>query len=151
MQRFLRRAAVVVAAAAAAVGTSAVPAVANPRHPGLILEQATGWCTYLNWQGRFYCGSHAIWLKPDGWDQVFVVGPDKNVYTKWASDSGVSGWLNMGGICKPNPGIVVHFWLSDWGLTVNCKGSDNRWYHRERYDDGHWDPQWLRGETYPSA
>ncbi|MEU4159183.1 hypothetical protein [Actinoplanes sp. NPDC026670] len=150
MQRLLRRAAVVVTASAAVVATAAGPAAAVSRFPGTIQSGASGYCSYSNWDGVFFCDSDAYWPKPDTYPQVFVVGPDRNVYTRWSSATTVSGWQNMGGTCKPDPGIEIRFWVNDWGLTINCKGTDNAWYHRERYDNGRWDAQWIKGYAYPS-
>ncbi len=150
IQSFLRRAAVVVASAAAVVATAAVPAAAVSPYPGQRLYWADGYCYFASWIGTFYCDSEDFWTKPDGYPQVFVVGPDHNVYTRWSNREGTYEWLNMGGICRGNPGIATRWKRGDWGVTVNCKGgADNEWYHRERFDDGRWTPRWVKGFAHP--
>jgi len=93
------------------------------------------------------CGSHDYWNKPDHYVQVFVVAPNRNVYTKWASSAGVASWLNMGGLCAGNPGIAV--WSDSytrWRMAISCVSSeDGLVYHLKRYDNGTWDSAWVRG------
>ena len=148
LRPLLRRAGTVVASVAAAIAMVAVPAAAGPPNdPGLAKPDAAHHCHFEEWGGTFVCGSQDYWYKPDHYVQVFVVGLNGNVYTKWASDAGVFAWLNMGGHCYGNPGVAV--WSSSstrWRMAISCQSSDNGFvYHRKRYDDGRWDPAWIRG------
>ena len=112
-----------------------------PRHP-----DGNNRCHFEEWGGVFICNSESTWNKPDGWPQVFVVAPNKNVYTKWASDDGTSQWLNMSGLCRGDPGVAVNKRFNEWAMTISCQSSVNDLvYHRGRDDAGHWDPSWIRG------
>lgn len=144
-QHLLRRAAVLVATVATALGIAAAPAAAAPSTPGSVYEDANGWCHYRNWGGTFHCSTQLYWGKPDGWPQVFVIGREGAVFTRWANAENTYDWLSMGGTCNPNYALSGS--SSGWRVVVNCVAVNpaNTWWHRERYVDGHWDSVWIRG------
>ena len=117
--------------------------------PGSVRQNSDGWCHFTNWGGTFYCYPDVLdavyWVKPDGYPQVFVIGSDKSVWTRWSSASGTSGWKDYGGTCRPNYGLTAS--SSGWRITVACVGTDSAWWHRTRNADGNW-TAWTKGRGF---
>ncbi|MFI9588669.1 hypothetical protein ACIHCQ_44470 [Streptomyces sp. NPDC052236] len=143
------------AATAATASAQAAPAppsstVKIEKTPGLVDKTDDGWCHFTNWGGSFYCLGAPIdavyWLKPDGYLQVFVLGTNRAVYSRWATASGVSSWYGgLGGSCKPEYGFDST--ASGWSITIACVGDDGRWWHNTRSTSGSWS-NWQRGKGF---
>jgi hypothetical protein len=105
----LRRAAAPLAVAALALGALAAPAsaasAATPKAAvvgaGSTVQKGS-WCTYTSWGGTYYCGSQSWYGINKQLFQVFVIGTNYQVYTRWSNTSGVSGWKSLGGAFKPD-------------------------------------------------
>jgi hypothetical protein len=98
-----------------------------------------------------YLSGEAWWLFPDHTRQIFVIGSDNAVWTKWDNTSGDwSGWTSMGGISiSYPPKFYINGQFSTKGsgtftpdLTV--VGTDHGVWHRQRGGDGVWDA-WTAG------
>ncbi|MER5373384.1 hypothetical protein [Streptomyces sp. NPDC002553] len=137
-----------VPAAPIAPRSGQAPGVAAPAvgtEPGGVYKSG-GYCHFGNWGGSFFCqgsGLHFVaWKKPDGYIQVFVIGTNRHVFTRWASASGTSGWLDMGGVCNPDYGMDAA--SSGWSISVACVGTDGNWWHNTRATSGSWSG-WKKG------
>lgn len=84
-----------------------------------------GWCKYTVWGGQYYCGSQSWWGISGQLFQVFVIGKDNAVWTRWSDTSGVSGWVSLGGICKTGVDSTHEFQYgnSQWIFATECIGS----------------------------
>lgn len=139
----VRRGCALLLALAAGVGgamTAASPAFAISTSPGSIVY-GDYFCSFRNWGGDFYCPQGAryqdtVWKKPDGYVEVFVIGMDSSVWTRWAGSRGVSSWTNMGGVCMPNEGLMII--AAGWTPGVICTGSDWGRWALTRNSDGSW-------------
>src|SRR5690349_14460250 len=107
--RLVRAFALAAAMALGMVAAVAAPASAAPSSPGSIYQTSDGWCHFSTWGGTFYCepGVNATvrWLKPDGYWQVFVLGTNQSLYTRWANAQNTYPWKNEGGKCLPQYGV----------------------------------------------
>lgn len=107
--------------------------------PGTTYQSSNGWCHYTNWGGSFYCQSQYNHTLPNGYHQVFVIGTNKQVYSRWQSSSGVSGWVSLGGTCiKPGHHSVDMWEVNGWQFTIACVGSDGWGYLKTRNSNGTW-------------
>lgn len=137
-------AAVTTLAAAPAQHTQASPTTratvgALVASPGSTYQSSDGWCHYSNWGGSFYCKSQYNHTLPNGYHQVFVIGTNKQVYTRWESGSGVSGWVSLGGQCISPGHHSVDMWeVNGWTFTIACVGTDNGGYLKTRKSNGSW-------------
>ncbi|MYS84049.1 hypothetical protein [Embleya scabrispora] len=118
--------------------------------PGAPYQTSDGWCHFSNWGGNFYClgapVDAVIWQKPDGYPQVFVLGTNRAVYSRWSTSSGVSGWYSgLGGSCNPESGFDSR--SSGWSITIACVGTDSRWWHTKRSTSGTWSG-WKLGKGF---
>jgi hypothetical protein len=146
----MKRTAAVMLLASLMVALAGGPAAAAPSHPGATRQNADGLC-YIEggWGGLFYCSTDKRWKKPDKFYQVFVIGMDQSVWTKWANAQNTYAWLDMGGTCIPYQQIKLETLPGRWAMTVNCKGAyDNAWWHLRRFDDGRW-TGWIKGYANP--
>ncbi|MCP9958618.1 hypothetical protein [Streptomyces sudanensis] len=129
------------AAPAAGNGTSAETVAAAVPDPG-VTKQAGKWCTYSKWGGTFYCKSQLKHKLPNGHFQVFVIGTNKQAYSRWSSPKGgVSKWTSLGGTCiKPGQGSIGMAWVgkNKWNFAITCIGSNNKRYYKEREANGKW-------------
>ena len=102
--------------------------------------QSGSWCTYTSWGGTYYCGSQS-WYGINGQlFQVFVIGTNNAVWTRWSNTSGVSGWVSLGGACEQAADSTSVGTTSDpWSFSVACKNRNNGiYYFRTRSDNGSW-------------
>jgi hypothetical protein len=69
----------------------------------------------------------------DGTKEVWVVGTDYNIWTRWQSPRGtVSRWVNMGGAIR-HGGTAQDFILMQCGVpTLNIKRADLHYYNNSR-------------------
>ena len=133
-------------AATASPATHAAPAV------------TTGFCHDPVLGGTFYCDTssgyasgEARWQFPNHTWQLFVIGTNGAVWTRWTNTSGDwSSWTSMGGVAIGWPPLFYSggsFHQSGGGsytpdLTV--LGADNGVWHRQRSASGNWSP-WQAG------
>ncbi|WP_413099889.1 hypothetical protein [Streptomyces sp. Inha503] len=102
-----------------------------------------GWCTLTaGWGGKFYCGSSYMHKLPNGRSQAFVIGTNRQAYTKWQTASGLSGWKSMGGQCiEPGNDSIDLYWKNPrdgWNFTIQCKGTDHHRWLNTRHSNGSW-------------
>ncbi|WP_051711652.1 hypothetical protein [Streptomyces sp. NRRL S-350] len=130
----------VAAAALAGVALTAAPAsaVAEPMH-----------CTSTVWGGEYLCGGEfgqpgmAEYAFRDGRREVFVIGTDHAVWTRWTDTSGrKSAWTSLGGYMVGGIGIIA----TDTGggnFEIGAKGTDGHLWGRSRAASGSW-TAWYR-------
>ncbi|QCX76437.1 hypothetical protein C9F11_13805 [Streptomyces sp. YIM 121038] len=122
--------------AQAATGAESRGAALAVSDPGTTY-QSGGWCHYSNWGGSFYCDSQLKHKLPNGQWQVFVIGTNKQAYTKWGSGTGTSGWTSLGGQCtQPGNHSIDMAWANGWNFAITCKGTDGRAWYKERFNGG---------------
>lgn len=109
--------------------------------------------------GASLCNYHVAWYRfPDLTYQVFVVGTDYGVWTRWLDDDGTlhpsTGWYNMGGqVKRGNPANLSDRayespWIENmnvsWYPVLDVYGNESGYYTwtRQRNDDA-WGP-WYR-------
>lgn len=147
----LRRAAAApLAVAALALGALAAPASgASTATPNAAIVgagstvQKGSWCTYTSWGGSYYCGSQSWYGISGQLFQVFVIGTNNSVFTRWSNTSGVSGWVSLGGSCvkaaSSTSANEVIGGGSPWVFSVMCKNRNNgAYYERVRSANGSW-------------
>ncbi len=98
-------------------------------------ESALSYCHLpAPWGGTYICsyGWHGMPLK-DGTREVWVVGTDYNIWTRWQSPSGaLSRWVNMGGSIR-HGGTAQDFILMQCNIaTLNIRRADLRYYNNSR-------------------
>jgi hypothetical protein len=122
-----------------------------PPQTGEITEVGSnGHCTFgAPWGGKFLCKS-SVWYKlPNKHNQVFVIGTNNHVYSRWTSPGGgMSAWTELPGDGRcyhPGRHSIDVAWANKWNFTVTCLAkNESRWYN-ERFAgtttggrDGHW-------------
>ncbi|MBD0676692.1 hypothetical protein [Streptomyces sp. CBMA156] len=133
------------AAAFAALSVAAVPASAAGGGGGAGggATPAISTCSSKVWGGTFLCGGAygegaVTYYFRDGRQEVFVIGTDHAVWTRWTDKSGTkSGWLSMGGVFTGPVGISA----TDMGygnFEIAAKGTDGRTWARVRDTNGDW-------------
>ncbi|MFD7539930.1 hypothetical protein [Streptomyces sp. NPDC059819] len=123
----------------AQVSPTRAAAGALASNPGTTYQSSDGWCHYNNWGGSFYCNSQYNHTLPNSYHQVFVIGTNKQVYTRWESASGVSDWASLGGQCVSPGHHSVDMWEQNgWTFTIACVGTDNWGYLNTRNSNGTW-------------
>lgn len=101
--------------------------------------QSGSWCTYTSWGGTYYCGSQSWYSISGKLFQVFVIGTNNEVWTRWSTTSGVSGWTSLGGICIPGNYSTQEFEVnSAWKFGTECIGANGFYYAKVRNTDGSW-------------
>ncbi|MFF8607234.1 hypothetical protein ACF06X_14980 [Streptomyces sp. NPDC015346] len=142
------------AVAATSTATQAAPksedvSIQASSTPGAVYQTSDGLCHFRNWGGNWFCKGTGIdlvyWNKPDGHPQVFVIGTDHSVWSRWSTASSTSSWRDMGGWCNPDYGLPAR--SSGWSITVACVGSDNNWWHNTRATSGSWSG-WKPGKGF---
>ncbi|MGW2250919.1 hypothetical protein ACWCXH_12035 [Kitasatospora sp. NPDC001660] len=133
-------------AALAALAVGAAPASAAGTGGGGMGSggSGVGTCSSKVWEGKFLCGGAygdgtATYYFRDGRQEVFVIGTDHAVWTRWTTDRAghKSGWLSMGGILAGPVGILA----SDMGFgnfEIGAIGSDGHIWARARDTNGNW-------------
>ena len=108
--------------------------------------------------GSFFCdpsvgpsSGEAWWTFPNGTKQLFVIGTNNAVWTRWDNTSGNwSSWTSMGGIAisfPPRFYINGAFQQNGGGTytpDLTVIGADHGVWHRTRGGDGVWDA-WTAG------
>ncbi|MET9400730.1 hypothetical protein [Kitasatospora sp. NPDC002965] len=96
--------------------------------------------------GRFLCGGgfgETLWLAAfaDGTVQLFVVGTDYAVWTRWENPNGsLSQWVSLGG---PVAGPVSIGAMNGYFVQLTAKGTDGRHWFNNRQTNGVW-TGWFR-------
>jgi hypothetical protein len=111
-------------------------------------------CHDPNIGGDFYCSpgdfrSGEAWQDfPNGSVEVFVVGSNKALWTRWTtgtnSSGGWSNWASLGGQCPCGyaPGLLKSG-EGTWHPTVIMIGSDYNGWYRSRSNSGGWSGWWC--------
>jgi hypothetical protein len=77
---------------------------------------------------------------PNGYLQGFVIGTNQDVYTRWSTSSGLSGWVSLHGQCYVGPGSIALWTVipsNGWDWTIQCTGGDGRqWYDQRTQTSG---------------
>jgi hypothetical protein len=104
-----------------------------------------GWCTLAGWGGTFYCqdgDSSPNWYQmPNGYWQVFVVGTDDAVWTRWEVPGGLSSWTSLGGQC---PDDFHYVFIADvnpsngWNWAIACTSGGYWFDSRTGVPNGSW-------------
>lgn len=99
------------------------------------VSAASGYCTDPHgWGGTFFCGSESWYTMPNGYQEAFVIGTDRAVWTRWNTSNGLNGgWVSLHGTCT-NTGSPVGLGnlmgYTRWTWYISCVGTDgNRWYN----------------------
>jgi hypothetical protein len=73
---------------------------------------------------------------PNGYWEVFVVGTNNQVWTRWNSSGGLSPWVSLGGQCLL---YVAISGSNGWSWTIECTATTGggTWYDT-RLTNGHW-------------
>ncbi|MCL8015906.1 hypothetical protein [Streptomyces sp. AS02] len=126
--------------AAQAMERSGDRAAAAVPDPGVTKPVGGGKCTYTKWGGTFLCKSQVRHKLPNGHWQVFVIGTNKQAYSRWSSPGGgVSRWTSLGGQCiKPGQRSIDMAWANGWNFAITCIGTNDKRYYKERYASGSW-------------
>jgi hypothetical protein len=74
---------------------------------------------------------------PNGYYQVFVIGTDHQLWTRWNGPSGLVAWSDqLGGWC--NEDVRPTYKASGWALTLRCMGKDGLYWINKRSTGGAW-------------
>ncbi|MFD0403218.1 hypothetical protein ACFVHI_34670 [Kitasatospora sp. NPDC127121] len=131
------KALMVAAAVSGSLAFAAAPAEAGTATVGIC---------HSVWGGDFYCASDdpnhgEAWLHlPQGQDEVFVIGTDGAVWTRWNGMNGtwLSDWKSMGGhfqVTTP----AVRTWANPDSYTISAIGTDGRqWVNSRNNLSGNW-------------
>lgn len=145
-------------APASAARNSSAPLADTPRATAAIATQpatvttaaAEPICTStiingVQYGGRRYCNYNIGWNRfSNGTEQVYVIGTDYSVWTRWITAGGtLSGWVSLGGEVKPGDFRSVTMTGTGNVPTVNVIGTDSRWWCRTRATSGSWSA-WAR-------
>lgn len=129
-------------ASAASASTPAGLSVRSVATAGTVTANDVAICTEtgIGLGGEYYCGGpygpglFAITF-PNGVQQVFVIGTDHAVWTRWTNSSGNwVGWTSMYGKCFGWVGV----WGSGYSPILGVIGSDGNTWVSERSTDGSW-------------
>lgn len=139
MKRILVQLAVATMATLGLLAGTTVAAQAAPASPGSVLPGPGNFCHYANWGGVFYCGTNVTWPKPDGYPEVFVIGQDSHVWTRWSDAARLYAWTGrVGGTCRPSGGLAIAYSPGSWLMVLGCIGTDGDTWTNTRYANGTW-------------
>ncbi|MFE7589153.1 hypothetical protein ACFU6K_07100 [Kitasatospora sp. NPDC057512] len=137
------KAAVAVAAALAGIGLAAAPAsaaITSPAHCGSTIFGGDFLCG-----GDYGVGGQAFHTFQDGTQQVFVVGTDHAMWTRWTigNSSNLSAWTRMGGSLVSRITIVSS--NQSGALTPSARGADGYQQYIDRNSGGGWSGWYTYG------
>ncbi|MFG2989670.1 hypothetical protein ACGFZK_10355 [Streptomyces sp. NPDC048257] len=118
---------------AALAGLAAAPAQAAAP------AAAAGYCHVSGLGGDYVCEYGEAWMTyPAGNRQVFVIGTDFAVWTRWQYAGGSwSDWTSMGGTVRSGVRIEGN---NTWNPTISIVGMDGERWSRHRLNSGSWTP-----------
>ncbi|MGW6841361.1 hypothetical protein [Streptomyces sp. NPDC054958] len=118
---------------AALAGVTAAPAQAAAP------ASAAGFCHVSGLGGDYICEYGEAWMTyPAGNRQVFIVGTDFAVWTRWQYAGGSwSEWTSMGGTVRSGVRIEGN---NTWNPTISIVGMDGERWSRHRLNSGSWTP-----------
>jgi hypothetical protein len=111
---------------------TAVVLPASPVNAAPAAAAAARFCNHPTLGGTYFCDyGMAVAYLADGRKQVFVVGTNRSVYSRWqfTDDSWSDTWYNMGGEVYSPVGIYNNHTDS---LRIQATGSNNWPYFRQR-------------------
>ncbi|MFE6055283.1 hypothetical protein ACFQ6N_31420 [Kitasatospora sp. NPDC056446] len=138
------KAAVAAAAALVGIGLGAAPASAGdigvPAH-----------CGNKQFGGTFLCGGDygdggTYFFFQDGNSEIFVIGTDQAVWTRWTSGSShkMSNWTSLGGSFTSKVSITRQ--TIGGAFTITARGGDyNHMWSRDRSQSGNWNSWYVDG------
>ncbi|MEV0533522.1 hypothetical protein [Kitasatospora sp. NPDC050463] len=138
------KAAVAAAAAVAGIGLGAAPASAGD-------IDVTPHCSNKQFGGTFLCGGAYgeggtyVTLR-DGTSEIFVIGTDHAVWTRWTigSSGKQSAWTSMGGYFTSK--VQITHQSSTGAFSITARGSDyNHMWSRDRSQGGNWNAWYVDG------
>ncbi|MGE7390700.1 hypothetical protein ACQKM2_35005 [Streptomyces sp. NPDC004126] len=111
---------------------SAAPAPAPGQN-----QAAAGYCHVSGLGGDYICEYGEAWQTfPNGTRQVFIVGTDFAVWTRYSNTGGGwSGWESMGGTVRSGVRIEGN---NSWNPTISVVGMDGERWFRHRLNSGSW-------------
>ena len=115
---------------------------------GTATAAATTGCSVAGLGGNTICEYGQSWTTwPNGARQVFVIGTNYAVYTRWQEARGgrYVAWTSLGG--KARSGVAVHRSSSaTWTASISVTGTNGNTYFRNRGNTSisQWGP-WTRG------
>ncbi|MEU4208935.1 hypothetical protein AB0F13_02830 [Streptomyces sp. NPDC026206] len=118
-------------AGATLAGVASAPAQAAPA------KAAANYCHVSGLGGDYICEYGEAWITyPAGNRQVFIIGTDFAVWTRWQYAGGSwSEWTSFGG--KLRSGVRVDG-NNTWAPTISAVGDDGERYYRHRLSSGSW-------------
>lgn len=127
--------------AMASIGTTLVAAAPASAAPCTTSDPLFG--------GNYYCGyGKRSFSFSDGTYQIFVIGTDYSVWTRWRKSGDYSRWVDMGGKIRASHASA------DFGITscggqpiLGVVGTNNRWYGNPRYSNGTWGG-WVQADGW---
>ncbi|MEU9038453.1 hypothetical protein AB0D45_26640 [Streptomyces sp. NPDC048352] len=131
------RASALAASTLALVGVALTGAAAAAPAQGQAPAAAAGYCHVSGLGGDYICEYGEAWLTyPNGQRQVFIVGTDFAVWTRYSfAGGGWSEWVSMGGSVRS--GVRVEGGNS-WTPTISVVGMDGERWYRHRLSSGSW-------------
>lgn len=101
------------------------------------------------WGGTYYCGyGRRSYNFTDGTYQVFVIGTDYAVWTKWRKNGNYSKWVSLGGRIRASHDFDDFGILSCFGQPiVGVIGTNGLPYGNGRNSDGSWSG-WSQAEAW---
>ncbi|WP_406192913.1 hypothetical protein OH807_01800 [Kitasatospora sp. NBC_01560] len=138
------KAAVAAAGVLAGIGLSAAPASAGD------IGGTPAHCSSKQFGGTFLCGGEydggvTSFAFRDGTSEIFVIGTDHAVWTRWTTNSSgkLSAWTSMGGSFTTKVDITRQ--TLGGAFTITSRGSDNRMWSRDRAQNGNWNSWYTYG------
>ena len=141
--------------------TSGDVAQAATSGPTVPVSESTPVCSDPHLGGQFFCenvndpgSGEAWWTFPDGTEQVFVIGTDFAVWTRWQNFNGGPwvSWATMHGQATEAPVLFYNemtqkYYQSAGGIwtpEIVVTGTDAKHWNRHRTSAGAWTP-WTQG------
>jgi hypothetical protein len=131
-----------------------VGGAAGPKPASAAPAAVGSWCTVTPWGGIFECTySMKVHTFSNGVVQVWVIGTDWAVWTKWMYPNGqMTDWQSMGGIAYHGQAHIVS---GDFALckppevysgsvALRLRGQNGSWYYNSRPPSGYW-TGWREG------
>ena len=144
-RRLLGRIALVLVAVAGAVVTGVLPA-----HAAEAVCTTTkvdiGRGVLIDFGGRRLCDYRVRALSEGPWIEVFVVGTNHGVYTRWwAPVPGLGAWVSLGGVVKTGDyRSIDSSYTGDGRARIMVVGTNGTWYHKIGWRTS-WPAAWSAG------